>query len=206
MITGVNLSKKFGDTGLSKTDITVNEGELVVLSGQSGCGKSTLLNILTGMLSPDTGTVTINGEDLYKLPEKKRAKLRRNVTGYMMQKNSLIPELTVLQNILFSSGLKGSDEDRKKAEDIAESLHIADRLDAYPGELSGGEYRRAVLARVLMLDTPVIVADEPTSNLDMESAGVVRTILTGLNREGKTLIVATHDQMLIDCAEKVIAV
>lgn len=206
MITGVNLSKKFGDTGLSKTDITVNEGELVVLSGQSGCGKSTLLNILTGMLSPDTGTVTINGEDLYKLPEKKRAKLRRNVTGYMMQKNSLIPELTVLQNILFSSGLKGSDEDRKKAEDIAESLHIADRLDAYPGELSGGEYRRAVLARVLMLDTPVIVADEPTSNLDMESAGVVRSILTGLNREGKTLIVATHDQMLIDCAEKVIAV
>ena len=206
MITGVNLSKKFGDTGLSKTDITVNEGELVVLSGQSGCGKSTLLNILTGMLSPDTGTVTINGEDLYKLPEKKRAKLRRNVTGYMMQKNSLIPELTVLQNILFSSGLKGSDEDRKKAEDIAESLHIADRLDAYPGELSGGEYRRAVLARVLMLDTPVIVADEPTSNLDIESAGVVRSILTGLNREGKTLIVATHDQMLIDCAEKVIAV
>ena len=206
MITGVNLSKKFGDTGLSKTDITVNEGELVVLSGQSGCGKSTLLNILTGMLSPDTGTVTINGEDLYKLPEKKRAKLRRNVTGYMMQKNSLIPELTVLQNILFSSGLKGSDEDRKKAKDIAESLHIADRLDAYPGELSGGEYRRAVLARVLMLDTPVIVADEPTSNLDMESAGVVRTILTGLNREGKTLIVATHDQMLIDCAKKVIAV
>ncbi len=206
MITGVNLSKKFEDTGLSKTDITVNEGEFVVLSGHSGCGKSTLLNILTGMLSPDTGTVTINGEDLYKLPEKKRAKLRRNVTGYMMQKNSLIPELTVLQNILFSSGLKGSAEDRKKAEDIAESLHIADRLDAYPGELSGGEYRRAVLARVLMLDTPVIVADEPTSNLDMESAGVVRTILTGLNREGKTLIVATHDQMLIDCSEKVIAV
>ncbi|MCR4638613.1 ABC transporter ATP-binding protein [Ruminococcus sp.] len=206
MIDGRNITKLFGETGLKSMDIKVKKGEMAGLSGSSGCGKSTLLNILTGMLRPDSGTILIGGVDISKLSEKKRTALRGNVIGYMMQKNALLPELTVMQNIIFPAYIAKKHPTEKDAEEIAEKLSLTKQLGSYPSQLSGGEYRRGMLARILLLDTPVIVADEPTSNLDRESAVIVRDILTEANKNGVTVLAASHDQLLLDSADRVIAV
>ena len=206
MIEGRNITKLFGETGLKSMDITVKKGEMTGLSGASGCGKSTLLNILTGMLRPDSGTVLIDGVDISKLSEKKRTALRGSVIGYMMQKNALLPELTAMQNIMFPAYIAKKQPTEKKAEEIAEKLSLTKQLGSYPSQLSGGEYRRVMLARILLLDTPVIVADEPTSNLDRESSVIVRDILTEANKKGVTVLAASHDPLLLESADRVIAV
>ena len=206
MIKGTNITKLFGENGLRSTDISAEKGEMIALSGASGCGKSTLLNIITGMLRPDTGKVLLDGKDISKLSEKKRTALRGNVIGYVMQKNSLLPELTILQNLMFPAYIAGKSPDEKKAEALAERLAIKGQLGSYPAQLSGGEYRRAMLARILMLETPIIAADEPTSNLDRESAEIVRDMLLEANQKGTTIITASHDPMLLQSAHRVIVV
>ena len=206
MIKGQNITKTFGDSGLHSVDISAGKGEMIGLAGASGCGKSTLLNILTGMLRPDSGTVTIAGDDIYALSEKKRTALRGNVIGYVMQKNSLLPELTVMQNILFPAQMAGKSPTEKKAQELAERLSITRQLSSYPAQISGGEYRRVMLARILMLDTPIIAADEPTSNLDRESAQIVRDMLLDANKNGTTIITASHDPLLLESADRVVRV
>lgn len=204
MIKGQNITKLFGGNGLKCADISVKKGEMAGISGASGCGKSTLLNILTGMLRPDSGTVLINGVGISSLSEKKRTALRGNVIGYVMQKNSLLPELTALQNIMFPALTAKKSPDVKKAEEIAERLAITDQLGSYPSQLSGGEYRRVMLARILMLETPIIAADEPTSNLDRESAAIVRDMLIEANKKGVTVLTASHDPLLLESTDRVI--
>ena len=206
MIKGTNITKLFGENGLRSTDISAEKGEMIALSGASGCGKSTLLNIITGMLRPDTGKVLLDGKDISKLSEKKRTALRGNVIGYVMQKNSLLPELTILQNLMFPAYIAGKSPDEKKAEALAERLAIKGQLGSYPAQLSGGEYRRAMLARILMLETPIIAADEPTSNLDRESAQIVRDMLLDANKNGTTIITASHDPLLLESADRVVRV
>jgi len=206
MIEGIKITKIFGSGGLNPLDISVKKGEMVGLCGASGCGKSTLLNILTGMLRPDSGKVIVNGSDISGLSEKKRTYLRGNVIGYVMQKNSLLPELTIMQNILFPSYTAKKSADEKKAQEIAERLAIGGQLSSYPSQLSGGEYRRAMLARILLLNTPIIAVDEPTSNLDPESAEIVRSMLKEANRNGVTVITASHDPLLLECTDRVVKV
>ncbi len=204
MIEGKNITKLFGKNGLKSTDITVKKGEMTALAGASGCGKSTLLNILTGMLKPDSGSVFINGTDISKLSEKERTALRGGVIGYMMQKNALLPELTVWQNILFPAYSTKKKPDKKRAEEIAERLSLTSLLGSYPSQISGGEYRRVMLARVLVTEPEIIIADEPTSNLDRESAEIVRDMLKEVNSSGTTVLAASHDPMLLESADRVI--
>ncbi|MBR3023130.1 MAG: ABC transporter ATP-binding protein [Oscillospiraceae bacterium] len=203
MIEGKKITKLFGKNGLKSTDITVKKGEMTALAGASGCGKSTLLNILTGMLRPDSGSVIIKGTDISKLSEKERTALRSGVIGYMMQKNALLPELTVWQNILFPAYTAKKKPD-KKAEEIAERLSLTSLLGSYPSQISGGEYRRVMLARVLVTEPEIIIADEPTSNLDRESAEIVRDMLKEVNSSGTTVLAASHDPMLLESADRVI--
>ena len=204
MIEGKNITKLFGKNGLKSTDITVKKGEMTALAGASGCGKSTLLNILTGMLRPDSGSVFIKGTDISKLSEKERTALRNGVIGYMMQKNALLPELTVWQNILFPAYTAKKKPDKQKAEKIAERLSLTSLLGSYPSQISGGEYRRVMLARVLVTEPEIIIADEPTSNLDRESAEIVRDMLKEVNSSGTTVLAASHDPMLLESADRVI--
>ncbi|MBP1592677.1 MAG: ATP-binding cassette domain-containing protein, partial [Oscillospiraceae bacterium] len=142
--------------------------------------------------------------DISKLSEKERTALRGGVIGYMMQKNALLPELTVWQNILFPAYSTKKKPDKKHAEEIAERLSLTSLLGSYPSQISGGEYRRVMLARVLVTEPEIIIADEPTSNLDRESAEIVRDMLKEVNSSGTTVLAASHDPMLLESADRVI--
>ena len=205
MINANNIAKRFGKNGFDPISFSVGKGQLTGLTGASGCGKTTLLNILTGMLRPDSGTVSVDGTDLQTLRDKELSALRSQKIGYMMQGNVLLPDLTVLQNLLIPAQLAGKKVLPAQAAALAERLNIGNILASYPSEISGGEYRRVMLARILLLDTPVLVADEPTSNLDAESAELVREMLTERREQGVTLLIATHDKLLLDRADAVIS-
>ena len=204
MITGTNLAKHFGANGFGGVSFSVGRGQFAGVTGASGCGKTTLLNILTGMLKPDSGTVCVDGTDLRTLRGKALSALRAQKIGYMMQGNVLLPDLTVMQNLLFPAQLAEKKVTEAQAEALAEQLRISSILGSYPAGISGGEYRRVMLARILLLDTPVLAADEPTSNLDSVSAQIVREILHTRKESGVTLLVATHDRELLQSADTVI--
>lgn len=205
MIQVNNIAKHFGANGFDAVSFIAGRGQLTGLTGASGCGKTTLLNILTGMLKPDSGTVTVDGKDLQTLRSKELAALRAQKIGYMMQGNVLLPDLTVLQNLLFPAQFAGKRIQKEQAAETAEKLRISNILASYPAEISGGEYRRVMLARILLLDTPVLIADEPTSNLDSESAELVREMLAARRDSGVTLLAATHDRLLLDRADAVVS-
>ena len=167
---------------------------MVCVTGESGCGKTTLLNILSGMLRPDSGTVQLDGRNIFQMTDKERTMLRNTTIGYMTQGNSLIPELKVWQNIVCPTELCGKKADEDKVTALCERLGIANVSDSYPSDLSGGEYRRALLARVLLLDMPILLVDEPTSNLDEKSASIVREVLNEQYLKGKGVLIVTHDK------------
>lgn len=191
-----NISKKFGQNGLNETSFCLEEGDYLCITGESGCGKTTLLNIVSGMLRPDSGDVYLGDKSIFNdMKERERTKIRNNMMGYMTQGNSLIPDLTVWQNIVCPLELTGKKADKGKVNQLTEKLGIDNVIASYPAEVSGGEYRRILLARVLMLDTPFLMVDEPTSNLDEKSAAIVREVLNDMHAgKGKSLIVVTHDK------------
>lgn len=200
-----DVEKHFGKNGLDKTSFTVKEGEHLCITGESGCGKTTLLNIITGMLKADCGSVILNGKDIYSsMSERARTKLRNKTIGYMMQGNTLIPELNVEDNIRCVLELNGKRADCGRISIIAGRLGINGILRSYPSEISGGEYRRVLLARTMMLEPEILVADEPTSNLDENSAAAVRTLLDEyIADKSHILIVSTHDKALTDKCSRV---
>lgn len=204
MIKAVNISRNFGGNGLRSTDISLEKGGFIGVSGASGCGKSTLLNIITGMLRPDSGTVIIGGEDIFKLSSAARTALRAGKIGYIMQGSVLLGELTVLENIILPARIAGRSPDREKAEKLCRKLGIDNVINSYPSDISGGEYRRTMLARILFADTPILIADEPTSNLDEESASIVRSMIKEVHDKGVSIIAATHDSELLSLADNVI--
>ena len=208
MIRADNISKSFGRNGLRETSFELEKGDFLCITGESGCGKTTLLSIISGMLHPDCGEVYINGRGIFTdMKEKEGRRLRGSVIGYMMQGNSLIPELTVWQNVICPLELAGKKADREKAAGLMEKLGIDNITDSYPSEISGGEYRRVLLARILMLDTDILLVDEPTSNLDEKSAVIVRNVLRELHSSGgKSLIVVTHDREFLAFKPKVLEI
>ncbi|WP_299488613.1 ABC transporter ATP-binding protein [Acaryochloris sp. IP29b_bin.137] len=192
---------------LREITATFATGEFVVLLGQSGSGKSTLLNLLSGIEQPTTGQVTINSVKLSELNERDRTLFRRDRIGFIFQFFNLIPTLTVLENITLPQELAGVSqaEVSKKAIALLQRVGLEDRGDAFPDKLSGGQQQRVAIARALVHDPMLVLADEPTGNLDEETGKIVLDLLLELTRSAqKTLIMATHNPEIAQLADRVV--
>jgi putative ABC transport system ATP-binding protein len=181
---------------LKDLDLTVNEGAFEALMGPSGSGKSTLLNLIAGLDSPTAGTITVSGVDLTGMSDAQRARWRSNNIGFVFQTYNLLPVLTALQNVelpLLLTKLSGS-ERKKRAQTALRIVGLEDRMSHYPRQLSGGQEQRVTIARAIVSDPKIIVADEPTGDLDRENANEILNLLERLNREfKKTIVMVTHD-------------
>ncbi|HPZ10273.1 MAG TPA: ABC transporter ATP-binding protein [Candidatus Eremiobacteraeota bacterium] len=185
---------------LKDISIGINQGEIIVLLGRSGSGKSTLLNLLCGIDIPTSGSVFINDIEITNLSEHKRTLFRRKNIGFIFQFFNLIPTLTVEENLLLPLELNGLINQKKIKEVLAilEQLGLSDRKKSYPDQLSGGEQQRIAIARALSHDPILILADEPTGNLDIETGEQILNILDNLTRKsGKTIIMATHSKEMV---------
>jgi ABC-type lipoprotein export system ATPase subunit len=195
MISIENLSKEFRKSGvavpvLSGVSLTVNKGEWLTVTGSSGAGKSTLLYAIAGLLRPSGGSVKIDGTDIFKLSAAARARFRGDKIGIIFQSFHLFPQLTVLQNVLVSGGRFGTDV--KAAEQILDQMGLSSRKSHLPSELSVGEKQRAAMARAVFCRPLVLLADEPTGNLDAQNGNNVIQSLRGFNKLGMTVIFVTH--------------
>jgi len=180
---------------LDDATFDIGDGDFVSIMGPSGSGKSTLLLMLGGMLSPSSGRVLLDGDSLYDLSSDRRARLRKKHVGFVFQTFNLIPYLTALENVklpLFLAGANGK-EQAERATALLERIGLGDRLDHKPAELSVGQQQRVALARMLANNPSVILADEPTGNLDPETAGQIIGFFEEFNGEGRTIVMVTHD-------------
>jgi len=180
-------------------DFDVQHGEFVAIMGPSGSGKSTLLGLLAGLDTPSSGKIILDGEDITGLDEDRMAMLRGRKVGFVFQSYHLLPTLTAEENVLLPYELTGGNGSagRQRARELLESVGLPDRRDHYPVQLSGGEQQRVALARAFMVRPPILLADEPTGNLDSQNGRHVLELLFALNqREGTTLVLVTHDPAL----------
>ena len=194
---------------LKGIDFSIPRGEFAAIMGASGSGKSTLLGLLAGLDSPSEGNVLLNGTSISYLAEDKLAQVRGKTIGFVFQSYQLIPTLTALENVLLPYELNDESGDRKAGLDRARRLLVSvgleDRLDHYPVQLSGGEQQRVALARAFILRPPIVMADEPTGNLDTTNGQAVLDLLLSLNHaEGTTLVLVTHDPALAAHATRVL--
>ncbi len=192
---------------LKGIDFTITRGEFVAIMGASGSGKSTLLGLLAGLDNPTSGTVTLNGTVISNLAEDKLAQLRGRTLGFVFQSYQLIPTLTALENVLLPFELNEEAREHKagleRARDLLASVGLAARADHYPVQLSGGEQQRVALARAFVLRPPIVLADEPTGNLDSTNGKHILDLLLRLNQaEGTTLVLVTHDPALAAQAKR----
>ena len=193
-----NLNKIYDNNVQAVFDfnIDIKDGELIVLVGPSGCGKSTLLNILGLLDNPTNGTYELNGVEVSKYTEAQRTDLRKGVIGFVFQSFNLIDELNVFENIelpLLYMGIPKA-ERKKRVEEAMERMAIAHRVKHFPQQLSGGQQQRVAIARAVVANPKIIVADEPTGNLDSKNGKEVMDLLTQLNKEGTTVVMVTHSQ------------
>ncbi|HKK46685.1 MAG TPA: ABC transporter ATP-binding protein [Balneolaceae bacterium] len=187
-------------------NMTVTRGEIIVLLGRSGSGKSTILNLLGGMDTPDSGSIIIDNHSIHAMMEKQRTMFRRKYLGFVFQFFNLISTLTVEENLLLPLELNNSltDQSVPHIQRLLEQVDMADRMNSYPDKLSGGEQQRIAIARALVHDPPLILADEPTGNLDAHRSEKVLTLLHNLTRNShKTLIMATHSPEVAELADRV---
>ena len=188
-------------------DLEVPAGQFVAIMGASGSGKSTLLGLLAGLDAPTTGRIVIDGVDITGLNEDRLALVRGRKIGFVFQSYQLIPTLTAEENVLLPHELTGGDVSAglARARDLLRSVGLEDRMDHYPVQLSGGEQQRVALARAFMVKPPILMADEPTGNLDSVNGAHVLDLLISLNqREGTTLILVTHDRTLTARADRIV--
>ena len=190
---------------LDGVDFSVSAGEFVAIIGKSGSGKSTLLHMLGGLDVPTSGSVIVDGNDLTMLDRTQLALFRRRRVGFIFQQYNLIPDLNVWDNIIFPLALDGVAIDTEFINELLIALHIADKRDRMPSQLSGGEQQRVAIARALAMRPALILADEPTGNLDTltshEVMGLIRTLAAKL---GQTLIVVTHDIDIAQLADRIV--
>ncbi len=192
---------------LKGIDFSVPKGEFVAIMGASGSGKSTLLGLLAGLDTPSAGHVHLNGTAISYLAEDKLAQVRGKTIGFVFQSYQLIPTLTALENVLLphelNSDSKESAAGMARSRELLKSVGLGDRMDHYPVQLSGGEQQRVALARAFVLRPPIVLADEPTGNLDTTNGAHVLELLLHLNRsEGTTLVLVTHDPVLATYANR----
>jgi len=191
-------------TVLDGITLDVDAGEVVAITGPSGSGKSTLLGLLAGLDAPSAGTIVVAGTDVGRLEESALARFRRDTIGYVFQSYHLIPTLTALENVAVPLELAGLATDR--ARELLAEVGLAERTHHYPVQLSGGEQQRVALARAVALRPPLLLADEPTGNLDSATGKQIIDLLLALNRSaGSTLLLVTHDPALADRTERVVA-
>ena len=195
----INVSKVYKPhTVIGDTNFQIASGSFVVISGESGAGKSTLLNLIGAMEGPTSGQILINGQDVWRLSSKERVNFYRREVGVIFQGSYLQPQLTILENIALPGVFAGIDEQKRleRTKYLAEYLGILEKLNSLPNEISGGQAERACIARALFLNPKIILADEPTANLDVENAQKVLAILNQLRTEfGITVLIATHDDL-----------
>lgn len=193
-------------SALSEVSFSIFEGELVGLSGASGAGKSTLLNLVGGLDRTSSGRLIVGGTDLASLTDTALALYRRNTVGFVFQNACLMPALTVYENCMLPLvPIRLSGQDRHaRVEKALEEANIAHRAAHLPGELSGGEQQRAAIARAMVNDPQLILADEPTGELDSENAARIIQLLQRLNEQGRTIIMATHNPTTLQIAKRTI--
>ena len=199
-----------GETAVKALDdvsLEVSKGEFVAIVGQSGSGKSTLLHMLGAMDYPDSGTLTVDGEDVFSMNDDALAQYRRRKAGFVFQFFNLLPVMTAKENILIPLSLDGQKADEAYLNEIAETMGIADRLSHYPHQLSGGQQQRVAIARAMISKPAVILADEPTGNLDSASGNEILSLLkTTIKKYDQTLILITHDMNVAEKADRIITI
>ena len=194
---------------LRQVNASVAEGEFVALAGPSGSGKTTLLNLISGIDTPTCGDVFIDSVPVTKLSEKDRTLFRRRNIGFVFQFFNLIPTLNISENLLLPLQLNRSDKEwsRGRVAELLVRVGLKDRLDSFPDRLSGGEKQRVAIARALVHDPKLVLADEPTGNLDADTGRVVMSLLERLVRSsGKTMIAVSHSDMVIGMADRVLTI
>jgi len=206
-----NLHKSYRTDGvtvhaLRGVDLSMEAGEFVAIMGPSGCGKSTLLHLLAGLDRPSEGEVVIEGQRVETMSESRRAVLRRTTIGFVFQSYNLLPNLTVADNVEMPGLLAGrpAKEVARQREALLAALGIADKAHAFPSQLSGGQQQRVAIARALLNHPTLLLADEPTGNLDSRSGNEVLTLLRRFHAEGQTILLVTHDPKVASFAQRVI--
>lgn len=189
---------------LVEFNLKVHEGEFIVIRGPSGCGKTTLLLMLGGMLRPTTGRTLVADQDLYSLDSKRRAQFRASTIGFVFQMFHLVPYLSVFENVLMARNSIEPEASRARAFDLLKQFGLGHRMDHTPSELSAGERQRTAIARALLNHPKLILADEPTGNLDPENATEVFRHLSAFHKAGGTVIVVTHGNGAESCSDRVV--
>ena len=205
---GISKSVKSGDSDLvilRDIDLAVTSGEALAVVGASGSGKSTLLALLAGLDTPSSGSVMLDGVDLFSLDEDERAQLRSRVLGFVFQSFQLLPALTALENVMLPLELASAEDAEARAREMLERVGLGERLHHYPKHLSGGEQQRVALARAFVIRPKLLLADEPTGSLDAQSGAQIIELLFELNREqGTTLVLVTHDEALAGRCNRIV--
>jgi putative ABC transport system ATP-binding protein len=199
----------FGDAttvALDEVSLTIDKGEFIAVMGPSGSGKTTLMNILGLLDRPTHGMYRLNNKNISKLSKNKQAKARRDNIGFIFQSFNLLPNLTVIENVALPLAYKGTGQTKrlKAAERVLEQVGLADRDSYLPNQLSGGQLQRAAIARALVNNPSIIIADEPTGNLDSVSARVVMELLSEVHKMGNTVLMVTHNPSLTRYADRII--
>lgn len=186
---------------LAGMNLSLKEGSFTAVMGPSGSGKSTFLHVGGILDTPTSGIIMINGKETKELSAKEQARLRRNEIGFIFQRFNLMSQLSTLENVM----LPMIKEDRDKAQEILDKMGLDDKYDKFPGQLSGGEQQRVAIARALINDPSIILADEPTGELDTKNASVIMQILQDLNRkEGVSIVMVTHNPVAADFADEIL--
>lgn len=207
-----SISKTYGSgktsvRALKKVNFSVQKGEYVAIVGESGSGKSTLLNMIGALDNPTSGKVLIDGKDIFAMKESKLTVFRRRNIGFIFQAFNLIPELTVEQNIIFPVLLDYQKPDKKYLEELLEVLNLKERRNHLPSQLSGGQQQRVAIGRALISRPSLILADEPTGNLDTQNSNEVITLLKNASkRYAQTIIMITHSRSIAQTADRVLQV
>ena len=205
-----NLTKIYGDGenavhALRGINLAVEKGEFTAIVGTSGSGKSTLLHMLGGLDRPTTGKVMVDGKDIFSLSEERLTIFRRRKIGFVFQSYNLVPVLNLYENIVLPLELDGKKIDREYIDQIAETLGLKDRLEALPNQLSGGQQQRVAIARALAGTPSIILADEPTGNLDSKTSQDVLSLLKVTSEKfGQTIVMITHNEEIVQMADRII--
>ncbi|OPY30996.1 MAG: putative ABC transporter ATP-binding protein [Methanomassiliicoccales archaeon PtaU1.Bin124] len=209
MIVASRISKIYSGNGnevraLDGVDLTIQSGEFVIIIGRSGSGKSTLLSLLGGLSRPTHGSIEIDGNDIWKMNDKDLSKLRGHEIGFVFQFPGLMPTLDVLENVILPSSFVEKREGvGDRAIKLLDTLGIGGKVNSFPHQISGGELKRASIARALINDPSIILADEPTGDLDAETEMEIMEVFRQMNDEGRTIIMVTHNPDLSSFASRV---